>query len=90
MGADSTVNFKMLFGFLSVFRNPKAVNAANGTNRLHGECFKHCTERPLNITRRGYLTVHGEGCSPWAEWFVALQTMVCRVSQTFVSSGQRQ
>ena len=51
MGADSTVNFKMLFGFLSVFRNPKAVSAANGAFPL--TALTDSTESALNIVRRG-------------------------------------
>ena len=38
--------------------------SVSGINGLHGECFKHCTERASNRTRRGVLTVHGQGCSP--------------------------
>ena len=33
-----------------------SVNIING---LHGECFKQCTDRVSNSTRRGVLTVRG-------------------------------
>lgn len=57
-----------------------SLDSVNGINGIQGERFKHCTERPLNITRRGCLTVKCLKVSPQG---------VVGVAKSFVETKMR-